>query len=225
MRELEIKEIAAILHLAPYKIERWVRQGKIPLNHKGEGSYAFDEKKLTGWAENLNISIDFNYKKNSTLKKDKEALDLILAMKKGGFYYDVKGKDIKSILQNVLQHTTIFSPKLKEKILKKILKREEISSTSTPKGIALPHPKDVIEELEEDIVITAFLKDRPILYNKHKPIFALFILLGASDTAYFFLLSKISFCLRSDTLIEMLKKPENPEKIIEVIESIKDRTL
>ncbi len=214
MRELKLDEIAEFLNLAPYKVERWVRQGKIPIRHQDKDTYAFNEKNLINWAKKLNISINDSFNKN--IKEEKKKNDIFFltdAMKKGGFYYDIEGADIESFLGNLFNEVKIFDLEKKKKILEEILKREQISSTIIGNGIALPHPKNIIQELDENIVITAFFKNKSTFSEKE--IFIAFVLLGISNEMYISLLSKLSFCLKNISFINLLKTIPKPEVMIE----------
>ena len=107
----------------------------------------------------------------------------------------------------------------RDMILDELLNREEIASTGIGKGVAIPHPRHILDlNLKESLMPMFFLKQE-IDFNSvdGKPVFVLFFMFSSSTHVHLNLLSRLSFCLRDNDFISMLKQKREKEELLKKI--------
>lgn len=215
--ELSKDEIAKHLGLPSATVERWVRQGKIPVQKKGI-NYSFSKSLLKKWATNHNLSffIPQNPDIKSIVNKKPSLTQAIIS---GGVFYEIIGTDTESALQAAVEKIDTLPPDLKSELYEKLVERENIASTGIGKGIAVPHPREPLSRPPESSVIaTCFLKE-PVDFKAidNKPVSVLFVLLCPSLHTHLHLLSRLSFCLRDDEFATFLRSTPEADVLIEKI--------
>ena len=217
--ELSVSELSKHLGVAPDTIERWVRQGKLPVFKKGI-NYRFDTKELEKWASKHNISLKFSGK--GAPQKDIESLiPLSFAVQNGRVYFDIQGNDVNSVLKSSIKKIDRIPDNFKADLLDRLIKREKALSTGIGNGIAIPHPREQLSYLESPMVSVCFL-DHPVDYKAldNQPVSILFFILCPTLKMHLHLLSALSFCLRDDLFIDFLKSRPDSVALVEKIEII-----
>ena len=217
--ELNIEKVAQALNLSTLTIQRWIRQGRIPIRSQGQ-TCLFKKSELEEWAQrhDLPFELEKNYQKYSTQQAE---IGLHSAVKRGGLLKGIKGKDVESVLWNAVYELIQFNETNREKIYNELLKREQLSSTSIGEGVALPHPRTPLAEIINEPAITTCFLENAIDYSAldGKPVSVLFILLCPSTKIHLSLLSRLSFCLRKETFIHFLHShPEEKELCNKIVE-------
>ena len=88
--KLSLKSAADALGLPVSTVERWIRQGRIPMQKSG-ADVIFTHGVLEKWAATHNLS--FSPNDSRTDARPEEAVEsLASAMKRGGVWYDVAGQ-------------------------------------------------------------------------------------------------------------------------------------
>ena len=219
--ELSLDDISKYLGVALNTVQRWVRQGKMPIQRKG-ANYTFRKQDLQKWASNNNLVLSFN--KEATPEVQETPLpSLSDAIKNGGIYYNVSGDNVDSALRAALNGIHNIPLDLKDELIAKLMERENILSTGVGNGIAIPHPRVQSDQLENSMLSICFLEN-PIEYNAidNKPVSVLFILLCQSLEIHLHILSTISFCLRNNEFVAFLKTAPDHEAIFERIETFQN---
>lgn len=190
--QLNISQAATLLSTSEGMLTRWARQGAIP-SIEIDAAYYFEEKALMQWASRRRIPLrkleDFV---ENPLSHSPSILD---AMFLGGFCYDVEGCDAPSLLSALINEIDIVGVD-KQVLLKRVLEREELSSTGIGNGIAIPHPRQPIETLDTSAVITCFPK-HPVDFCAidRKAVSVVFLVLSVNTQLHLKLLSQLSFIL------------------------------
>ena len=110
--ELSVFDLSKSLSVSPNTIERWLRQGKLPVFKKG-ANYRFHTSELEQWASKHNISL--NLMDKDALEKEKESIiPLSDAVKNGGVYFDIQANDVNSILKACLEKISGISDDFKK---------------------------------------------------------------------------------------------------------------
>jgi PTS system nitrogen regulatory IIA component len=215
--ELSVFDLSKYLGVVPETIERWVRQGKLPVSKKGL-NYRFHTSELQKWAGKHNIYLDISDKK----KPEKESIiPLSSAVQNGGIYFDVQGNDVNSVLEASIQRISKIPDDFKKDLLDRLVKREQALSTGIGNGIAIPHPREQLRYLHDSIVSICFLAN-PVDYKAldGKPVSILFFILCPALKIHLHLLSALSFCLRNHLFIDYLNSRPDPDQLIEKIETL-----
>ena len=215
--ELSISELSKHLGVEQNTIERWIRQGKLPVSQKGV-AYRFRASDLKKWASKHNLSL--NLEKQSMPEKETDPLiSLSKAVQNGGLYFNMPGSDVTSVLSASIETIKPIPQELKSDLFNRLMEREQALSTGIGNGIAIPHPRTQLANLKEPLVAVCFLENL-VDYNAldRQPVGILFFLLCPDLKLHLHLLSSLSFCLRDKSFIQFLKSRPDPKIFIEKIE-------
>ncbi|MCP3941714.1 MAG: PTS transporter subunit EIIA [Desulfobacteraceae bacterium] len=215
--ELSKFELSKYLGVEQNTIDRWIRQGKLPVSRRG-ATYSFCATDLKRWAAKKNISL--NFEKQSPLeKKIGPLISLTKAIQNGGVYFNIQGDDVKDALNCSIETIQSIPQEFKPDLLVRLMEREQALSTGIGNGIAIPHPRTQPAYLNEPLVAICFLEN-PVDYHAldNQSVFILFFILCPDLKLHLHLLSSLSFCLRDKSFIQFLKSRPDPEVLIEKIE-------
>jgi len=215
--ELSVFDLSKYLGVVPETIERWVRQGKLPVSQKGV-NYRFHTSELQKWAGKHNIYLNLSDKRKP--EKGRESIiPLSCAVENGGINFDVQGNDVKSVLEASIKRISKIPDDFKQDLLDRLVKREQALSTGIGNGIAIPHPREQLRYLHDSIVSISFLVN-PVDYKAldSKPVSILFFILCPALKIHLHLLSALSFCLRNNKFQGFLNSRPDPDQLIEKIE-------
>jgi PTS system nitrogen regulatory IIA component len=211
--KLTINEVARSLDLPLTTVERWIRQGRIPIKRSGH-TYSFDRSVLQKWAKSHNLTFSAQDVEPESDTDSPAASDagsggetLLSAMKRGGVLYGIRGGSVAEVLASAVDAIEVFPPEAKTELRERLLEREGLTSTGIGKGIAIPHPRTPFsDEIDGSVIVTCFL-DAPVDYMAvdNRPVFILFVLLSHSPRQHLQILSRLSFCVRDDTFVAFLK--------------------
>ncbi len=214
--ELSVSELSKLLGVAPTTIERWLRQGNLPVSSKGTHC-RFNKLELEKWAAKKKITLNFSEKVLPSKKED-EDIPLPAAIQNGGIYYDIQGDKVSQVLKNSIEKISIIPDDLKTDLFERLMEREVALSTGIGRGIAIPHPREQLNYLDGPVICVCFL-DHPVDYNAldQKPVFVLFFILCPDLKMHLHLLSALSFCLKDPQFISFLKsKPDSVQLITKI---------
>jgi PTS system nitrogen regulatory IIA component len=203
--KMTIHEVAHCLNLHVSTIERWIRQGRIPIQKTANG-YLFNESALKKWAKMYRLPFSMPEKLKSRGYEERPE-NLLSAMKRGGVLYDLKGDDMEMALKSAVDHMPVLTKTSKKELYRLLLERERLTSTGIGKGVAIPHPRDPLSDtLKNPLISTCFL-EKSVDFGAvdDRPVFVLFILLSQSIEIHLHLLSRFSFCVRDNSFVEFLK--------------------
>ncbi|MBW2054951.1 MAG: PTS sugar transporter subunit IIA [Deltaproteobacteria bacterium] len=203
--KMTIHEVAQCLNLHVRTIERWIRQGRIPIQKTGNG-YLFNESALKKWAKMYRLPFSMPEKLKSRGYEERPE-NLLYAMKRGGVLHDLKGDDMETALKSAVEHMPVLSKTSKKELYRLLLEREHLTSTGIGKGVAIPHPRDPLSDVMNSPIISTCFLEKPVDFGAvdDRPVFVLFILLSQSIKIHLHLLSRFSFCIRDNSFVEFLK--------------------
>lgn len=222
MMKLTIKEVAQCLNLPLDTVQRWIRQGRIPLNSAGS-ICTFKRSALEKWAAEHDLCFTLNTKDRGDLQtRTFMPESLVTVMQRSGIFYDIHGFNPESVLQDAVNRISGLTPDLKTTIYSRLLEREALASTGIGQGIAIPHPRSPLSgHLTQSRIVTCFLEN-PVDYAAidGRPVFMLFILLSPSTKTHLHLLSRIAYCLRDASFVEFLKTTPAPDRFFSRIKAM-----
>ena len=187
--KLSMKTVADALDLPVSMVQRWIRQGRIPIQRSGSHA-VFSRAALEKWAatHNLSFSIGIQEAKDHT----PEALDaLVPAMQRGTVCHRVAGGDANSALKSAVECIAFLTEEIQGELYDKLLEREQLASTGIGHGIAIPHPRDPLSTPPESPVITTCFLDKPIHFGSidDQQVFVFFLLISPTVKHHLHLLS------------------------------------
>jgi PTS system nitrogen regulatory IIA component len=207
---LNINEMARRLKLPSSTIERWIRQGRIPMQKSGRDCI-FEAVVLEKWARTHHLS--FTASSNALLENKvrdtfpAEGGSLSVAMQHGGIYYHTPGDDVTTVLTAVVEQLPQLSPPNQKELLEKLLEREHLASTGIGKGVAIPHPRSPMPKIVSIPSVSTCFLARPVDFAAidDQPVQILFLLLSPDVKTHLHLLSRLSFCMRDDAFVAFLQ--------------------
>ncbi len=202
--KLRLDELAKALDLQRDTLDRWIRQGRIPVKKSGmECSFGYDT--LKNWAGKHNTPCVLEVPGPSN-ERPLEAITLLGALTRGGVVYDLEGGDVPSILRGITDVVRGVADGERETLYRLLMEREGLVSTGVGNGVALPHPRTPMATCALPAITTFFLK-HPVDYSAvdDLPVRVLFLILSPDVGIHLQLLSKISFCVRESSFIRFLE--------------------
>ena len=224
--KISINDLSKSLSLPVNTLERWMRQGSLPV-HKEEGNFCvFNYSILKKWAEkhNLNFVMTEEAGEEKEEKKEKNQTGFSIALKRGGIFHNIKGHSIDSALAFAVKNVPGLTDSEKEKLLDQMIQRENMASTGVGKGIAFPHPRTPCSEIINDSTILVCFLENTVDYNSIDgvPVFILFLLLCPDTGNHLHLLSRMAFYVRDNKFVEFLKTKPTSDELFEKIISLEE---
>ncbi len=217
--DVSVSELSKLLGVSPNTIERWLRQGKLPVSRKGT-QYRFKIDELKKWAFNHHLNLNLS-DKIIPKKKTSSSISLSDAVQNGGVHSDIQGNDVTTVLTSAVNKLQGIPKGYRERLLDQLIERETALSTGIGNGIAIPHPRQQQDYLDDPMVAVCYLSC-PVEYNAldNQPVSVLFIVLCPVLKMHLHLLSAISFCLKNREFTTFLDSQPAMENLLEKIESV-----
>jgi nitrogen PTS system EIIA component len=205
--KLSMEMVAGALDLPASTLERWIRQGRIPVQRSGR-DVLFSPAALGKWAtaHNLPFTLSDDQAKTIAAVPAPAADSLVSAMQRGDVYYQLAGNDPDGALSSAVDHVAFLSAASRQELLEKLIAREQLASTGIGNGIAIPHPREPLSHPPEAPVITTCFLEKPIDYKAidDRPVFVLFLLISPTVKLHLHMLSRLSYCIRNRDFVDFL---------------------
>lgn len=217
-----LTEIANDLGLNLDTLDRWIRQGKIPVNKQGTMGI-FNESELNRWAEKQRKT-PMNPEDEHNLQKEcqSEHSPLFSALKRGGVFHNITGTTKDEILQAAVDMIPAFPEKESGEIYHQLMERENLASTGIGQGVAIPHPRNPLKKgVTDPMIVTCFLeKSVDFEAIDDKPVSVLFIILSPTVENHLNMLSRLSFCLRDSGFMALLRQKPDADSFLNRIKEM-----
>lgn len=213
---LSLNEFAKSMELPPSTIERWIRQGRIPVRRKGE-MCVFSTATIRKWAASHNLIYTPPSAADIETQRENNDDSLVAVMKLGGVYHNIPGNSVESVLRAAVDRMEVFDdPAEKEILFQRLIEREQMMSTGIGNGIAVPHPRTPLPGGHIPPLISTCFLEKPVEYHAvdKQPVFALLVLVAPTAKLHLHILSRISFCLRDSSFIELLRQTPDAETLL-----------
>lgn len=224
-RHFNVLEIARCLNIAPSILERWIRQGRIPVKKKGD-QCIFNRQALQRWADANHLKLELSIPESDTGKTTESRMDdLLTVMQRGGVFYDVEGNSIEEVLNSAVELIKDLTTDQKKGLYESLLAREKLMSTGIGKGVAIPHPRTPMGFSNFPAMITTCFLKTPVNYQAvdKQPVFILFLLISPTSKDHLHLLSRLSFCVRDENFMKLLNQKPDEDTFFEKIAEIEGR--
>ena len=218
--KLSLKTVAVALDLPVSTVERWIRQGRIPVQRIGDDA-VFTHDTLQKWAaaHHLPFSLDNGQADTPPAAETMDAL--VEAMRRSRVCYNLSGQDVPSVLKSAVHCIDGLTAPRRGELLAKLIEREELGSTGIGNGIAIPHPREPLSPPPAESLITTCFLETPIDFRAidDQPVFVLFLLLSPTVRHHLHLLSRLSFCIRDKDFVAFLKRRPDEAALLARIEA------
>lgn len=217
---LSVKETAALLDVSEKTVYRWLSAGTIPHSKVGE-QYRFSREDIISWGQSTGRRIppEFLYERGNA---EIELPDLSDSVKSGGIYFQVSGSSKSEIINEAVSIMRLPQNGDRKYIYDSLLARESLASTGIGNGIAVPHLRYALQEIEQSQVTICLLAD-PVDWNAidGKPVDIIFIPICPDMKCHLHLLSQISFAVQNSDWLQILRSRTTRKEIIESLDEIK----
>lgn len=209
----KIEEVSTLLNLPVSTVQRWIRQGKIPV-YSFRGEYVFLEKDLRKWAKSRGIVVA-PPSNEEVVKTHRHKSSLVSAMERGGVIHGIAGDDVSSVLMAAVEAAPIDPSIDRNELFARLIEREELSTTGIGGGVAIPHPRTPILQTHAEPSITTCFVDAPIDFDAIDglPVFVLFLMLSPSPKVHLKLLAKLSHLLRDKSFSDFLRNRPSADSL------------
>ena len=211
---LTTEEVAALLGLPLVTIQRWEHQGKIPykiIRHKR----LYKRREILEWARDHDFSV------KTEIDDQNSGSDRILysAMKRGGIYYNIAGRNIVEVFESALNVLPFLSQSDRKIVLNEMLDREELASTGIGRGVAIPHTRERLPIGSEQIFIPVLFLQNKIEFNAidGAPVYVLFMIFTGNTKDHLMVLSRISHALKDRQILKILNEKNENNNLLEQI--------
>ncbi len=214
--DLKIKDVCRLLNISEKELKSRIKNDKIP-SYEIQHQYYFNKAEIHEWILKNRIPVSKNLLEMSLTN---EPVFLFSLLNKGGIFFGIEGKDIRSVIKNSVKNIRIPQGLSGEYVVSTLLEREEMMPTAIGKGFAIPHPRNpIVSDTESESVSLCVLKNK-IDFGALDglPVNAIFIVLCANARRHLEILSKISYLCQQDEFCKMFKKPGFEKEILEYIE-------
>lgn len=221
--QLSVKDVTKLLNVSEKTIYRWVKDGQIPAYRIGE-QFRFNRLEILEWATARRIDVAQDIVLNDEAR-EVNLPSLVDAIRNGGVFYRVGGSDRASALKEVVECLRLPDGTDRNSLLRIFLAREELASTATGEGIAIPHVRTpVILHIETPQLALCFLEN-PVEFGAldGKPVYALFTLVCPTIKSHLHLLSRLAFALRDPGFKEAIWNRALREEILAQAAAVEEK--
>lgn len=211
--QLKVSDVSKLMSVSERTVYRWINQKSIPV-YKVLDQYRFNRAELLDWALSRKIPVKPDFL-NEIESEELSLSSLSDAIKSGGVYYRVCGKDKKTVLKRIVELLRLPEEVDKDFLIQLLCAREEIASTGIGEGIAIPHVRNpIVLNVPFSMVALCFL-EKPIDFGAMdgKPVDCVFVVISQTVRVHLHLLSRIAFCLNDKTFKQKVLKQDSRENI------------
>ena len=224
MMKLKLDVVARSLDVSSNTVERWIRQGRIPIRREGN-TCRFDQAVMDRWAVSHNLQFSPPEAPAAETRAHRASETVAGAMAAGGVFFDCAAETASGALAEAVDRMGFLSEAQRKALYEKLLEREALASTGVGKGVAIPHPRTPPPDFPESpIIVTCFLEE-PVDFKAvdDRPVFVMFVLLSPTVKQHLHLLSRLSYCLRDAAFIDFIKTRPDPSKLLEKVSGFERR--
>jgi PTS system nitrogen regulatory IIA component len=144
--------------------------------------------------------------------------NLASLVERGGVYYNVFGTNPKELLAAAIGLLPPLPSVNPQDLYREILEREALVSTGMGRGIALPHPRNLILK-EGEPFVTIIFPVQPLDWNAPdgSKVHTVFLIVSSSAKQHLDTLSKINFLCKQEKFYSLIKARFPEEQIIAAI--------
>lgn len=223
--KLTMETVAVALDLPVSTLERWIRQGRIPVQRSGT-DVVFSPVALEKWASTHHLTFTLNGDRTDVIADTPAPPDSLLsAMQRGDVYHGLTGNNPDDALRAVVDHIAFLSSDGRQELFHKLMAREQLASTGIGNGIAIPHPREPLSRPPAEPVITTCFLEQPIDFNAidDLPVFVLFLLISPTVKLHLHMLSRLSYCIRDRSFVDFLTTHPEAEALYSRIAAFEEQ--
>ena len=144
---------------------------------------------------------------------------LAAKIQRGCIFNDVKGNTPNEVLSELIGSLPLIPLLSFDTLLQAVLEREALMPTGIGRGIAIPHPRNILLPPEGEQYVFIAYTENPIDWNALDGIKAdtLFLIISPSNKKHLEALTEINFLCRNEDFYLLLKERANMENLLAFI--------
>lgn len=231
--DLKIKDVAELLHVSETTVRRWLSAGLIPA-YRLQHQYRFSRLEIEDWMMNCKLKKDSgsDSKKSDLFTESEESFELPLgkagtqqfclfrAIHKGAVFSKIPLANKEEVIRFGAKAGAEILGLEEDVIFEYLSDRERLMSTALQKGIAVPHPRELIAKKGTDVVVVV-LPETPVEFGSldGEPTYAFFFLFSSEDKKHLQLLAKIAHLSSDPAALTFLQSTPSKEELLDFIRS------
>ncbi len=213
--KLTVKDAARLLSVSEKTIYRWIADGRIPAHQLGD-QYRFSRAELLEWstAHRVPISPEILAEPETS---GVEPPGIVEALRAGGVYYRIGGRDKPSVLRSVVGVLQLPDEVDRQFLYDVLLAREALGSTGIGEGIAIPHVRNpIVLHLTRPTVTLCFL-EQPVDFGAidRQPVSILFTVISPTIRGHLHLLARLMHLLQDPQFRAALLRQASRDELLE----------
>jgi len=211
---LTVKNAARLLGVSDKTIYRWVSAARIPHTRVGD-QYRFSRAELLAWATSAGRRIS-PHTMTEPESADAPLPTLAQALAEGGIYYRVGGTTPTEVIREIAKAIRMPAGIDRDYVRDALTARESLASTAAGNGIAIPHIRHPLHELDKPHLALCFLaRDVDWKAMDMVPTRIVFVLFSPTTRSHLHLLSRLTFAIRDPEWLSLLKGEALREEILD----------
>jgi PTS system nitrogen regulatory IIA component len=211
---LTAREAATLLNTSERQIYRWVDEGEIP-HQRVKDQVRFDRTELLEWASSRRISVALG---GFDVGEDEPAAgpSLAEALRRGGVHRALPGDDRETVLQNVLERTTLPPNADRELIAETLMARERSASTAIGEGVAVPHVRHPVVAPGEPCSVGVFFLAREVPFGAPdgKPVRTVFMIVSPTVNAHLRIFARLAHALQDARFAQAIERRASDDELL-----------
>ncbi len=216
--DLRLEEVADLLRVSPATISKWLQEGRIP-SYQIDGVVRFDRMEVEKWMVDPQF-LGQGESGSPTLQTGTKQFGLYRALHRGELFH------ISSVFSKeglIRAATKLASPSLgldSEMISDLLIDREQLMPTGIGRGVAVPHPRDLVLAGPSDRIVVVF-PENPIEWGSldEQPVHTIFFLFSGSDKRHLHLLAKLAHLANAPEGLALLRRQPSKEELLQYVGS------
>jgi PTS system nitrogen regulatory IIA component len=213
-----VRDAASLLNISEKTIYRWISQGRLPV-HRISGQYRFNRNELLEWATAHRVPL------SASILQEEHPQDLpglADALRVGGIFYRVCGKDKASVLSEIVSMLPLPGEVDRDFLLEVLLARESLGSTGIGNGVAIPHVRNPIVLHIPKPMIALFFLEKPVDFAAidGKPVHTLFTIVSPTIRGHLHLLARLSYALQQPKFKSVINHQALRDEVLKQADAI-----
>jgi PTS system nitrogen regulatory IIA component len=197
--KLAARDAARLLSISESELYRLVDAGTIPC-HLVNRQPLFSQVELLEWATAEGRPLA----PSAVFGNDAHPAILPEAIAAGGVHHELRGRDVSSVLAEVVQRLPIDDDE-REMVLAIMLARESEATTAIGQGIAIPHVRMPLVFADHRAAITVCFLAEPVEFTKGgEPTHTVFAIVSPTVDIHLELLSRLAIALHDASFLAVI---------------------
>ncbi len=216
---LHLLGLAEYLQLPPPLVEQLLRRSILPGQEAG-GLWNFDRAEVDRWLDLGMAGWHHDELHAVAAARRTSRVSLAAALQRGNVVLDLRVNDARQCLERVV--ATLDLPSLVDRplLLKRLLAREQLSSTALDNGFAIPHTSRTGPRLVARNVVAFVRTAQPISFGAPGGALTdlLFLVLAADQPAHLALLTRVASLAEFPLIGRALRAAAMPGEVLDLVD-------